>query len=57
MSGRKLIVAFALILGATSATLAQGSGYDRPGPYFGNDYGPDNSVAQANPGGGADTQR
>jgi hypothetical protein len=51
MTPKKIIVALALLLTATSLTLAQN--YHRPGPYFGNDYGPDSTVAQATQDGGA----
>jgi hypothetical protein len=59
MTSKKLIVALALLLGATSATLAQGSGrvyYD----YYG--YGgssADNGYASGQPGpsSGAESQR
>jgi hypothetical protein len=47
MIAKKLVVALALLLCATSASLAQGERYHRPGPYFGNDYGPDNSATQS----------
>jgi hypothetical protein len=52
----KLAVALALLLSATSVSLAQSAQQSRPGPYFGNDYGP-NGIAQASPDGGAASQR
>jgi hypothetical protein len=46
MSVNRIVVALALLLSATSVTLAQQGQYQRPGPYYGNDYGPDNAQAQ-----------
>jgi hypothetical protein len=53
MTKQKLVVALALLLGAATAVsaqsappLVQDNGYSRPGPYFGNDYGPDYDAAQ-----------
>jgi hypothetical protein len=50
-------VALTLLLSATSITLAQDSHQQRPGPYYGNDYGPDNGGAQTQAGGGSDIQQ
>jgi hypothetical protein len=56
MTSKKLVVAFALLLSATSIVMAQDNRYHRPGPYFGNDYGPDNASA-ANAGGSVTRER
>jgi hypothetical protein len=48
MTAKKVLVALALLLSASSAALAQGHRYHRPGPYFGNDYGPGFHTVQSN---------
>jgi hypothetical protein len=57
MTPKKLVVALTLLLSATSITLAQDSHEQHPGPYYGNDYGPDNGGAQTQAGGGTDSQQ
>jgi hypothetical protein len=42
MTPKKLVVALALLLSAIVPTLALN--YHRPGPFFGNDYGPDKAA-------------
>jgi len=47
MTAKTIVVALVLLLTAASFALAQGNGSQAPGPYYGNDYGPDRGDAAA----------